>query len=224
MHIKMLITVSASLLAVSCHSAQDSSFLQSSPEVVQGTWALPIQQSGGVVQQEGSQLKLLLQVEDYETSSFERYGYWDGSGEFEHAYGGDSQGSFSYVFRGPSQPLKNLAVQVRLSAESSTQGKPDETSDVELLINGHSLGQQTVMADDGKGRIYSWKLADSSKVRALRIVPERANELRFVVGAKARHKNGICIYGRSLIPGHASEGQPIVLAFDTSPSSDQERR
>ncbi len=223
MHIKMLILGLGTLFTWSCQAPQESSSLSTHPELVQGTWALPIQQSDGVIQQDGSQFKILLQVEDYASSSFDRYGFWDGSGLFEHTYGGDGQGSFSYTFRGPSVPLNKLAIQVRLSAESQTQGKPEETSDVELLINGHSLGQQTVMADDGKGSFYSWNIADQERLKNLQITAEKSNELRFVVGAKAKHKNGLCIYGRTLSPVNAAEGQPIIIAFETSASTDQKR-
>jgi len=236
MHKKILIVGIAvgAMLNLSCTSTPDTSTIdrevsslghqnQVPTEVVQGTWALPVNKSDGVVQVEGNRAKILLQVEDYDHSTFDRSGFWDGSGDFEHTYGGDSSGSFSYPFKVPLVSMANLEVRVRLSAESSTQGKPEERSDVELLINGHSMGIQTVIPDDGQGRVYSWKLAGQNKLKQLQIDSEKTNVLRFVVNKNAKNKHGLCIYGRSLPNAKVQNGQPIVLVLDTSENSPKER-
>ncbi|MCX6131428.1 MAG: hypothetical protein NTX25_20490 [Proteobacteria bacterium] len=220
----------SSLYVLACTTASDSGRAipaqpgQSGPqshdeaERIVGTWALPINQSSAQQEHSSDPNKILVPVGDYAEADFDRYGFWDGSGDFEHVYGGDSFGSFLYRFKGPSREARGLEVSVRLSAESKGLGKITETSDVELFLNGQSLGKKNVRSDDNKGQVYTWRLLGATQVKRLKIKAEASNELRFIVAESAKHRNGLCIYGRTLASSSLAGGQPIILKFLDSPA------
>ena len=193
-------------------------------EIVQGSWAIPVSRSGGDAIREGSALRVQIPVDQFEDSDFNRFGFYDGGGRFEHAYGGDDAGFFSYLFTGSHEPLAALEIKARLSAESQDKGKPHETSDVMLSINGLAIGTQTVTADDSVGQVYTWKIADPEVLKALHLRAEGQgqNELRFAIASNARQRHGLCIYGRSLQKDD-HEGQPITVSMQLTSASAGER-
>jgi hypothetical protein len=218
--------VSLSLMLVwllSCsHSQGTETTLASasdpSPPLIRGTWALPIEteaspQPGGKVERRDQEIRVSLAVENFEKPGFERFGFWDQSGNYEHAYGGDHSGSFTYRFTGSEAQPKALEIKARLSAESNTQGQKDETSEVTLLINGIRVGKQTVVPDNGVGRFYVWRVTDPAMIRNMRLMPGSSNELRFLVDQKAGKKNGLCIYGKALDASAPEPGEPITIVY-----------
>lgn len=189
-----------------------------SQPVIQGGWALPVDepdtiQKAEIVERRDHEIRVSLAVEHFEKPGFDRYGFWDQSGTYEHAYGGDQDGSFSYRFTGAEILPKALEIKARLSAESPSQGKADETSEVTLWINGVEVGRQTVVPDNGVGRFYVWRLNDPAGIKKLRITPDDRNELRFAVDPKARKKNGLCIYGKALDASAPEPGEPITIVY-----------
>jgi hypothetical protein len=165
------------------------------------------------VERRDHEIRVSLAVEHFEKPGFDRYGYWDQSGKYEHAYGGDQAGSFTYRFTGTETTPRTLEIKARLSAESQSQGRADETSEVTLLINGMELGRQTVMPDNGVGRFYVWRLKDPARIKKLRLAPDATNELRFVVDSKAKKKHGLCIYGKALDASAPEPGEPITIVY-----------
>jgi hypothetical protein len=206
---------------LSCqHSPGTESMLtsDSSPPLIRGTWALPLEkeptaQPGGKVERSAQEIRVSVAVENFEKPGFDRFGFWDQSGTYEHAYGGDRSGSFTYRFTGSESLPQVLEIRARLSAESNTQGQKDETSEVTLLINGVGVGQQTVVPDNGVGRFYVWRVTDPAVIRKLRLAPGSDNELRFLVDQKARKKNGLCIYGKALDASAPEPGEPITIVY-----------
>ncbi|MDQ3234563.1 MAG: hypothetical protein M3Q07_22395, partial [Pseudobdellovibrionaceae bacterium] len=100
-----------------------------SQPVIRGSWALPVATNdvripGGKVERRDQEIRVSLAVEDFEKPGFDRSGYWDQSGIYEHAYGGDRSGSLSYRFTGMDLIPEALKFKARLCAESQTQGKP----------------------------------------------------------------------------------------------------
>ncbi|HET9238081.1 MAG TPA: hypothetical protein VFO10_12555 [Oligoflexus sp.] len=189
-----------------------------SQPVIRGGWALPVDEHEEIqraenVERRDHEIRVSLAVEHFEKPGFDRYGFWDQSGNYEHAYGGDQDGSFSYRFTGTEMMPRTLEIKARLSAESQSQGKADETSDVTLLINGTEVGRQTVVPDNGVGRFYVWRLKDPARIRKLRLTPDATNELRFVVDPQAKKKHGLCIYGKALNASAPEPGEPITIVY-----------
>ena len=189
-----------------------------SQTVIQGGWALPVAAQDEIrqaekVERRDHEIRVSLAVEHFEKPGFDRYGYWDQSGNYEHAYGGDRGGSFSYRFTGTEATPKTLEIKARLSAESQAQGKADETSEVTLLVNGTEVGRQTVGPDNGVGRFYVWSLKDPERIKKLRLTPDARNELSFVVDSKAKKKHGLCIYGKALDASAPEPGEPITIVY-----------
>lgn len=189
---------------------------------VVGTWAVPVSRQGGIVEQQGQMRTIALPVDQFDDASFDRFGFYDGSGRFEHAYGGDGAGAFIYPFAATPETPRRIEVSARLSAESQDRGAAHETSDVTLLINGVRLLPQTVQADDGLGSVYTWTLSDAKEIEALKLRSDGSNELRFSVDQKARNKRGLCIYGRSL--NGTDGGTPIRISMDLGPESADGRK
>jgi len=208
------------LLLLGCAHQQDHRDAlapDSSQTLVHGTWAIPIENAdrnpAGLVERIGNEIRVSLAIENFEKPEFDRSGYWDQSGNYEHAYGGDRSGSFTWRFTGSEEPPAVVEVKARLSAESQTQGKPNETSDVTLFINGTAIGQETVIPDNGIGRFYVWRMTDPDQIRKLHLKPGADNELRFVVPPNARHQNGLCIYGKALDASAPEPGEPITIVY-----------
>lgn len=145
----------------------------------------------------------------FSDAEWNRFGFYDKEGAFEHQYGGQTSGYFEYTLEGPDLPPAQLIVQTRLSAESNEKGKPHELSDVTLKINGVEVGTQTVIPDDQKGRIYTWKVQDPAILQKIKLKAGERNILRFEVEPEAEHKNGLCLYGESI--DGKEEGQAILV-------------
>ena len=159
----------------------------------------------------------LIDVANFSDAEFDRFGFYDGGGTYEHAYGGEKYGYFAYEFSKLEKSPKSLTVSARLSAESGEKGKPHETSDVTLVINGIFVGTQTVAADDQKGSVYSWTITDSGLLASLAEGQNSANSLRFEVKKEAKNQHGLCIYGSSIEPD--GDGRPIVLDVSAAPQN-----
>ncbi len=135
------------------------------------------------------------------------FGFYDGSGTFEHQYGGEQTGFFEYSFvSAPSAP-KFIEVKARLSAESHEKGKAEEISDVTVSIDGFELGTQTVVPDDMQGKIYVWRSDHPALLKKLE--GSGKHTLRFEVKADAKHRFGLCLYGEAL--DQKTESQPITV-------------
>jgi len=184
-----------------------------SSEVIKGSLALPVAEAGGAVQVSKDRWKVRLDVGEFSEVGFDRFGTWGQDCLYEHAYGGDRDGYFAYRFNGPTVPVSGVEVQARLSAESQTSGLPEETSDVTLALNGVELGTQTVLPDNGEGRIHTWHLPDRSLLAALKLRPGAENELRFTVKKTASNQHGLCIYGRSVDASRAGSAIPILVTL-----------
>jgi hypothetical protein len=214
-------SVSAFLLLACNHTRPDvirAPDPDPSQPLIHGTWALPVDtmsntHSAPQMERKGNEIHVSLAVEHFENPGFDRFGYWDQSGNYEHAYGGDRSGSFTYRFTGMDSIPDAIEIKARLSAESQTQGKPDETSDVILLINGQPIGKRTVVPDNGVGRFYVWRVTNPMHLKKLRIMPGDRNELRFVIDQKAKKKNGLCIYGKALDTSAPEPGEPIKIVY-----------
>lgn len=150
-----------------------------------------------------------IQVGAFSDASWSRFGFYDKEGPFEHQYGGQNAGYFEYDVQGPDLPPAQITIQARLSAESNDKGQPHETSDVTLTLNGVDLGTQTVVPDDQKGRVYSWKVRDPELLKKIGLKSGDRNVLRFTVKPEAQHKNGLCLYGEAI--DSPEEGQPILV-------------
>lgn len=192
--------------------------MDDSQPLIRGTWALPVEKEidihpTGQVERKGNEIWVSLAVENFEKAAFDRYGYWDQSGNYEHAYGGERSGSFSYRFIGSETIPATLEIKARLSAESQAQGKADETSDVTLFINDVALGRKTVVPDNGVGRFYVWRVTDPGQMKQLKISADGNNEIRFVVDQKAKKKHGLCIYGKALDASAPEPGEPITIVY-----------
>ena len=191
-------------------------------EVVTGSWATPVSRSGGEALRDRDALKISIGVDQFEDSEFSRFGFYNGGGRFEHAYGGDTSGSFSYLFQGSSEAVSAIEVRARLSAESQAKGLSSETSEVTLMINGREVGEKMVMADDSVGQMYSWKIKDPVVIAQLQLRNDSSNELRFAIAADAKKRHGLCIYGRSL-QANDREGQPITVSLQLNSHTGHER-
>lgn len=185
-------------------------------EEIAGTWALPISSRSGQIETQDNRQTIKLPVDQFEDSSFDRFGFYDGSGRYEHAYGGDGAGAFIYPFTATDDNPRTIEVRARLSAESSGIGAPKETSDVTLSINGQAQGRKTVRADDGLGAIYVWTIKDPKAIKALKL-RQGNNELRFEVESNAANRRGLCIYGRSL--DGTSGATPITISMELNSST-----
>lgn len=141
-------------------------------------------------------LQVSLSVGAFADTSFASFGFYDKEGFFEHQYGGPDVGYFAYAFKTPAQGLKEVTVTARLSAESGSIGKPEETSDVTLSIDEVVLGTQTVRPDDSKGQVYTWKSQDPSLLS--RLAAGGSHLLKLEVEEKAASRHGLCVYGESI--------------------------
>ena len=153
--------------------------------------------------------KVVLRVGEFFDAQWTNYGFYDDSGMFEHQYGGPDAGYFAYHFGLDDADIHRLVVRARLSAESSDRGKPMETSDVSLLINGVEIGTQRVQPDDQKGKVYEWVVDKPDFIKKLGLSDKQRNELRFEVKEDAKSKHGLCLYGESL--QEIGQGQPIEI-------------
>ncbi|MCX6127789.1 MAG: hypothetical protein NTX25_01840 [Proteobacteria bacterium] len=151
----------------------------------------------------------IIDVGDYSDASWDYFGFYDGSGKFEHQYGGKGAGYYEYKFRGSAETPLGLRIAARLSAESNEKGKPDEISDVTLSINGVELTTQTVGPDDMEGAIFTWQLSDKETLHKLKLKPAQENTLRLSVKPDAKHKNGLCLYGQAL--QNAAGAKPVTI-------------
>ena len=137
-----------------------------------------------------------LPIGGFSDATWSYFGFYDKDGTFEHQYGGPSEGYFEYSFRAGAGPWTGITVRARLSAEAKDKGKPDESSDVTLSIDGRELGTQTVIPDDMLGVVYTWQSQDQTLLQKL--ASSTVHTLRFEVKADAAHRHGLCLYGEAL--------------------------
>jgi hypothetical protein len=112
-----------------------------------------------------------------------------------HAYGAGT-GRLCYRFDRPAVQVGRVEVTAWLSAEiPGYRGPVDRETDVTLVVNDRDVGTQTVIPDDGAGREYAWTCPAGT-------VRPGSNTLTFEVRPGSPRRNGICIYGTSVVPGH----------------------
>ncbi len=153
-----------------------------------------------------------VQVGEFADSSWERKGFWNGGGAFEHVYGGISVGFFIYKFKGTREQVNKISVSARMTAEYAGDGaEPGDVSDVTVLINDVEAGTKKVMHDDFYGEIYHWNITDKELIKKMKI--GNANFLKFEVKPDAENKQGLCIYGKALVPAEEENAMPITIRF-----------
>lgn len=81
-------------------------------------------------------------------------------------------------------------VSAKLSSELKNTTSTDIafSSDVTLFVNGKEQSTQNVMPDDSSGAFYRWKVPVSV------FIPNKVNEITFMVNKNAFYKNGIVFY------------------------------
>ncbi|MFW7379118.1 MAG: hypothetical protein ACOH5I_09955 [Oligoflexus sp.] len=193
-------------------------------QTIQGSWAVIVNQSGGLVTRNANSMSIALAVEDFEDADFERFGYWNQSGFYEHSYGGDGAGSFRYHFTASDAAVKALQVSARLSAEAQGIGASHETSEVSLVVNGIDLGTRLVKADDMRGEVYRWQVNDPQVLRLLNLKDGPDNQLQFLIKPQVKQKNGICIYGKALAENMGDEGQGILITLEIAEDNSKKQR
>jgi predicted transcriptional regulator len=154
-----------------------------------------------------------IEVGAYLEADWDRFGFYDDGGVYEHQYAGDSHGYLSYGFAGVDGQVSQLTVEARLSAESNDRGASHETTDITLVLNGVELGTQTVIADDGRGQRYTWSVDDPQTIARLDLRPDQSNELRFVVKPDAANQRGLCVYGRAIDYSSSDQGMPVTVSL-----------
>jgi hypothetical protein len=158
-------------------------------------------------------VRRLLEVGAFYDAEFDRFGFYDDSGKYEHTYAGEKSGYLSYRFAGIQRPIEGIEIRARLSAESGTVGKPEEKSDVTLYLNGTELETKTVIPDDGKGKVYTWVVDGEEALNTIKMSTKEENEIKFVIKKEARYQNGLCIYGRSINYLDSDQGMPLTVIF-----------
>ncbi len=167
------------------------------------------------VGQPGEVIKRLVEVGEVVDSDFERFGFWDESCKYEHEYAGETAGYLTYAFSGVDRPVVRLSVTARLSAEhGESAGKPEETSDVTVSVNGVELGTQTIMPDNGLGQPYTYQVSDPKLLAKMALKPTAGNLLRFEIRKTAKNQHGLCVYGRTAAYDDPEPGSPIVIDLE----------
>jgi mannan endo-1,4-beta-mannosidase len=159
-------------------------------------------------------LRYDIPVESYTSTYWDYFGYYDGTGDFAHAYGGIRDGYFEYSFILDKPVLPNhILLRARLSSEYSGEPAPKNGfSDVKVYLNKVLIGTMRVIPDNFYGATYEWNLTCGLCFRKLGTL-SGIQTLRFEVPKSARYKHGICLYGKALKPEKASESIPIQLTI-----------
>jgi hypothetical protein len=158
------------------------------------------------------ELYLLLPPPEFRQARFERLGVWEGKPAV-HFYGAES-GDVEYRFVLPAASLTphgvaELEVVARMSSEwPGASAPPDGGSLLRVELDGILIGQQKILADDGRGAWYRFR---SSDPRLLSKLTAGEHVLRFHVppGPQA---HGLCLYGDARDPSlPKSEYGPLRL-------------
>ena len=109
-----------------------------------------------------------------------------GGATYSHAFGSGS-GRMTYHFQLSEVVGAEAAiVSARLSSERGGYSAPAEyVSDVTLEVNDHRFDTKRVIADDGAGRVYTWRIDP-------RVLTEGVNSVSFVVDSGVQ--NGLAVY------------------------------
>lgn len=144
---------------------------------------------------------------------------------------GEGSGFFEYSFNINSpKRYKALCVQAKLSAEYNyfNDLEGPKPSFVIVSINGTEVGRGPVIADNARGRIYSWTVKDKNLLNQLNLKTE-GNTLRFEVPEGGSNISGLCVYSNKVaIPqiGDSSvlkaERMPVVIRLYKNPDKIKE--
>lgn len=162
---------------------------------------------------EPTALERHVEVGAYTDAEWDRVGFYDETGRYEHAYAGEKSGHFDYAFEGPPKRIRQVVVTARLSAESGDVGAPDELSDVTLFLNDVEVGTQTVPRDDGQGALHTWVVDDPALLAQVSLKGGKENRLRFEIKKDAANQHGMCIYGRAIDAFSSEQGSPLTIRF-----------
>jgi len=146
------------------------------------------------------ELYLLLPPPEFRQARFERLGVWEGKPAV-HFYGAES-GDVEYRFVVPAasltpQALAEVEVVARMSSEwPGASAPPDGGSLLRVELDGILIGQQKILADDGRGAWYRFRSSDPHLLSKL---TAGEHVLRFHVppGPQA---HGLCLYGDARDP------------------------
>lgn len=128
---------------------------------------------------------------------------------YTHAFG-SQWGCLRYRVTVPDMPILAADISARLSSEfPGYRGPPLGTSEVTLFVNGQKLSTVEVIADNGSGKDYTWEIPN----HALKC---GGNNIEFWVLESAKHRNGLCIYDKGLVPGEVDS--PIRLRIWNKPT------
>jgi hypothetical protein len=134
---------------------------------------------------------LKLEMLRFRSYSWDEYGPGYDEGNPQHLYM-RATGSITYnVAIAQTIMIGNEAeVSGKLSSELNNTTSSDIafSSDITLLVNGKEQSTQNVIPDDGKGVFYSWKVPVGA------FIPNKVNEITFLVKKTAFYKNGIVFY------------------------------
>ena len=165
--------------------------------------------------QPGEIVRRTIEVGEVVDVEFDRSGFWDESGKYEHEYAGETCGFLSYAFPGVDRPLRKLSITARLSAErGDNAGKPEETSDVTASVNGVEIETRTVLADNGLGESYTFALSDPKLLKKMNLKPGPGNLLKLEIKKTAKNQRGMCVYGRSVGYDDPDPGAPILVQLE----------
>ncbi len=164
-------------------------------------------------------------TECFESLGWEYYGYSDDPAMADdgathaHAWGGSTVrgqgfGALTYWFTLPSEPEGDLIVGARLSSEfGQSLAPPDWLSDVTVSVNGDDVAKERVIADDGSGRWYEWRLDGS-------LFWGGVNQLAFhTMNAETGFANGVVVYGEPLVAGGEPGGIIVFYADGVVPDT-----
>jgi len=160
-----------------------------------------------------------------ESLGWEYYGYSDDPAMADdgathaHAWGGSTErgqgvGALTYWFTLPTAPESDLIIGARISSGfGQFEAPPDWLSDVTISVNGEDLAVERVIADDGSGRWYEWRVDGSLFWRGV-------NELVFhTMNAEEGFANGIAVYGDPLVATGEPGGIIVFYADGVVPGS-----
>lgn len=157
----------------------------------------------GFVQEQGEQV-LDIDPVAFALSRFERTGVH--SGHALDTVWGMGEGFVEYRFMAPQGLPEALAIEARISSELPGQGDgndPRDGSDVEISVDGQSLGIVRAIPDDGLGQRVRVELTDARTLRRI-FGTRRVHTLRFAALPSA-YAGGLCIYGKPTSNGPGAQ-------------------
>jgi mannan endo-1,4-beta-mannosidase len=155
----------------------------------------------------GSSALLEIAPTDYAELSFERTGIDVRDGR-EVLWGGGA-GYVEYRFVAPSFLPRAVAIEARVSSE--LPGEPGgrdfrDGSDIEVMLDGVTLGTVRAVPDDGRGEVVRVEVVDPFLLARLFAAREHRLRLRALPSSYA---GGLCVYGSP--PGGAQSGGDAML-------------